>query len=176
MSRKGHTQGSAMVNVQPHEHCPALLQSLYGSLVDLLIHWNVKAWSPGKKIETSKNSGGLGGNQLWATSLTSKILQVWLLLGGGLLGGFFYHTVPSIAEGQHQTSKTCFTQLSLRKYLHECRYLLTGFQDTFNQSGWQEIRRLSVPALIFQLISHGMKDFIMNTHESPYSHFTCTCL
>lgn len=179
--QEGTHTGSTLVNVQPHEHvprwhhCPVLWQSLYGCSVGLLIHWNVKPWSPGKETKTSRNSGGLGGHNLWASYLTYKILQVWLL-GFSIFFFFFYHTIPSIAEGQSQTSKTYFMQLSLRKYLHEGRYLLTGLQDTFNQSGRQDIRRLSVRALTFQLISRDMKDFITNVHESPYSHFTCTCL
>jgi len=66
VSRKGHTQGSALVNVQPHAHmprlphCPALLQYavwLFSGSVDPLERDSME---PRQEIEKSKIQVVLG--------------------------------------------------------------------------------------------------------------------
>lgn len=146
------TQSFALVNVQPHEHmpwvhrCPALLQSSiwpFSGSVDSLEH---EATEPSKGCKQAKiqvlleeisceplEHKGSSSSGSWGFYL---FFCWWFFF-------FFNYAVPSIAEGQHQTLKACFMQLSLRRYLNRGWYLLTGFQYIFNKSGWHEIRRLS---------------------------------
>lgn len=115
--------------------------------------WNGKPWSPGKEIETSRNSGSHRRNQLEISSLVYKIFQIWfwgvLFIFSWLVGwvfGFvfvFYHTVPFVTEG-HQSSTTCFMSLSLGKYLHKGRSVSSVFFKSFQSSALRLVFKVGV--------------------------------